>query len=264
MLTAVKNQIKVTTLSIKYALMRQMINKTTFITNILFMILNNASFLIQWVILFSLKDEVGGYGFKQVLMFWGIAAGTYGISRFFFYKSFSLSDIINEGKLDSYLVQPKNVLISIVTSDVSVSALGDIIYGYIMLIIYGITFENFLLYTLLIICGGLIVSNISILLGSLSFWFSKSDALMDTINTLMVNFATYPDGIFKGITKIILYTIVPVGLSTYIPVKALITFDIKSVLIVLGSTALFICLAFIVFYRGLKKYSSSNLMISKI
>ena len=43
----VKNQIKVSFLSIKYALLREMLNKTTFITNILFMILNNASFYIH-------------------------------------------------------------------------------------------------------------------------------------------------------------------------------------------------------------------------
>lgn len=259
-----KNQIKVTFLSIKYACMRQMLNKATFITNILFMILNDASFIVQWIILFSLKENVGGYEFKQVLLFWGIAAGIYGVSRFFFYKAFSLSDIINEGKLDSYLVQPKNVLVSVISSDVSISAIGDLLYGYIILILYGITIENFLLYTFFIVCGGITVANISIITSSLSFWFSKSDAVMDTVNTLMVNFATYPDGIFKGITKIILYTIVPVGLTNYIPVRLLIHFDIKLFLITIATTGFFMGLAFFVFYKGLKKYASSNLMISKI
>ena len=264
MLTAVKNQIKVTFLSIKYACMRQMLNKMTFITNVLFMILNDASFIVQWIVLFSLKENVGGYELKQVLLFWGIAAGIYGISRFFFYKAFSLSDIINEGKLDAYLVQPKNVLISVISSDVSVSAIGDLLYGYIIFLIYGITIENFLLYTFFIICGGMTVANISIITSSLSFWFSKSDAVMDTVNTLMVNFATYPDGIFKGITKIILYTIVPVGLVNYIPVRLLIHFDLKLFFAVIGATLFFMGCAFLIFYKGLKRYSSSNLMISKI
>ena len=58
MLTVVKNQIKVIILSIKYNIMRQMVNKVTFITNILFMILNNASFIIQWIILFNIRDEI--------------------------------------------------------------------------------------------------------------------------------------------------------------------------------------------------------------
>ena len=190
MLMEVKNQVKVAFLSIKYAMMRKMLNKATFITNIIFMILNDASFLIQWIILFSLKDNVGGYEFKQVLLFWGMAAGTFGVSRFFFNKAFSLSDIINEGKLDSYLVQPKNVLISVITSDVDVSAIGDMIYGYLMILLYGINFENFLLYTLFIICGGITVACVSIILASLSFWFAKSDILMDTVNNVIVNFAT--------------------------------------------------------------------------
>jgi ABC-2 type transport system permease protein len=41
-------------------------------------------------------------------------------------------------------------------------------------------------------------------------------------------------------------------------------FDIRGVLMVLGVTILSITLAFVVFYRGLRRYSSSNLMISKI
>ena len=264
MLMEVKNQIKVTFLSIKYSVMRKMLNKTTFITSIVFMILNNASFLIQWFILFSLKDNVGGYEFKQILVVWGMAAGIYGISRFFFYKSFSLSDIINQGKLDAYLVQPKNVLINVITSDVDISAIGDIIYGYLMIFIYGVTIQNFFLFTLFIICGGIMVSAISVILSSLSFWFNKSDVITDTINTLIVNFATYPDGIFKGITKIILYTIVPVGLANYLPVNVLINFNFKLTLVILGITLMFLIFSFFIFNKGLKKYSSSNLMISKI
>ena len=88
MLMVVKNQIKISLLSIKYALMRELLNKVTFFTNIFFMVLNNATFIIQWVILYSLKDNVGGYTFKQVLLLWGIAASTYGVSRFFFKKAF--------------------------------------------------------------------------------------------------------------------------------------------------------------------------------
>ena len=102
MLIEVKKEFKVAFLSIKYSLMREMLNKTTFLTSILFMLLNNASFIIQWVVLYSIKDSVGGYTFKQVLLLWGLAAGTYGFSRFFFKKAFSLSETINSGGLDTY------------------------------------------------------------------------------------------------------------------------------------------------------------------
>ena len=160
MLTEVKNQFKVTKLSIKYALIREMLNKTTFISSIVFMILNNASFIIQWVVLFSLKENVGGYTLKQVLLLWGLAASTFGFSHFFFKRAYSLSDIINTGKLDSYLVQPKNVLISVITSSIEPSSIGDMLYGFIMLFIYGFTASSFSLFVLFTITGGLIITSI--------------------------------------------------------------------------------------------------------
>lgn len=264
MLMVVKNQLKISWLSIKYALIREMLNKTTFLTNIIFMVLNNASFIVQWIILYSLKDNVGGYTFKQVLLLWGIASGTYGVAHFFFKKAFSLSDTINTGKLDSYLVQPKNVLISAITTDIDTSALGDMIYAYITLFIYGVTLPNFLLFTFFCIIGGIFLTSISIILSSLSFWFSKSDIIADTGNGLMTNFATYPDGIFKGIVKILLFTLIPVGIVNYIPVRVMVNFDLGSFLIVITATIFIVILAFLVFYKGLKKYSSSNLMIAKI
>ena len=264
MLTEVKNQIKISFLSVKYALIREMLNKTTFITNIIFMILNNASFIIQWIILYSLKDNVGGYTLKEVLLLWGIASGTYGFSHFFFKKAYNLSDIINNGKLDSFIVQPKNVLLSTITTDVEPSALGDLVYSYIILFIYGFTLPRFILYTIFIVTGGCIITAIAVVLGSLSFWFNKSDIIADTGNSLMTTFATYPDGIFKGIAKILLFTLIPVGITTYIPVKVITEFNILYFIIIIGITIISIILSFIIFNKGLKKYSSSNLMIAKI
>ncbi len=263
MLMEVKNQLKVTLLSVKYALMREMLNKTTFLTNITFMILNNASFIIQWIVLYSIKDNVGGYTLKQVLLLWGLAAGTFGISRFFFKNAFSLSDTINNGKLDSYLVQPKNVLISAITSNVEASAIGDLIYAYIMLVVFGINIPNFIMFTFFSVMGGFVLTAVAVILGSLSFWFNKTDVIADVGNSLSTNFATYPDGIFKGAARIILYTLIPVGLINYLPIKIITEFNVSLLLIVSVIMIGIILLAFLVFYKGLKRYSSSNLMIAK-
>ena len=165
MLTAVRNQIRISLLTTKYALVREMLNKATFFMNIVFMILNDASFIIQWGILYSIQDGIGGYNLKQVLLLWGLAAGTFGFSRFFFYRAFNLSEIINNEKLDSYLVQPKNVLLSVITSDVSTSALGDIFYAYIMAFIYKCSITNILLFTFFIITGGLILVSLVLVSG---------------------------------------------------------------------------------------------------
>lgn len=260
MLMAVKNQIKVMLLSTKYALQREMLNKVTFISNVLFMILNNASFIVQWIILYSLKEEVGGYTLKQILLLWGFAASTYGFSRFFFKEAFNLTETINTGKLDAYLIQPKNVLISCITSSVEVSSIGDLLYGFIMLIIYGLSLENLILFVICTVLGGLTLASISVIYSSLTFWFGRVEIISNTANSLMTSFATYPDGIFKGAIKILFYTIIPLGFVNYIPIKIMTEFNLIYMLIIIFSTIFFVALAFIIFYRGLRKYSSSNLM----
>ena len=264
MLTEAKNQIKISILSIKYAVMKEMLNKATFISNVLFMILNNASFIVQWIILFSIKDNIAGYDIKQVLLLWGLASGTYGISHFFFKKAYSLYDTINNGKLDAFLVQPKNVLLSAITTDVETSAIGDILYAYIILFIYGCSLPRFLLFTLFIITGGIMLTAITVILSSLSFWLNRSDIITETVISMITHFATYPDGIFKGITKIILYTIIPVGIMNYIPIHILKEFDAKLLLLVIAVTIGLTALAFLIFNKGLKRYSSSNLMSARI
>lgn len=264
MLTEVRKQVRVTRLAIKYALMKEMLNKVTFTTNIVFMLLNNASFIIQWVVLYSLKDNVGGYSFKQVLLLWGLAALTYGFSRFFFKRAFTLSDIITSGKLDAFLVQPKNVLVSAITTDVEASALGDMLYGYIMLCIFGLSIKNIFLFTLFGISGGLILTSVAVIFGSLSFWFNKADMIADTGNGLTTNFATYPEGIFKGSIKILFYTIIPIGFANYLPLSVMSDFNIYNFAYIILFTSVVVALAFLVFERGLRRYSSTNLMSARI
>ena len=264
MLMEVKNQIKVMFLSLKYNIMRQMTNKVTFITNIVFMILNNASFIVQWIILFSLKEEIGGYTIKEVILLWGMAASTFGVAHILFNKAFELSDLIINGKLDTFLVQPKNVFLSVISSETRISALGDLIYGYICLGLYGITIKNLALFTIFSITGAIILTAFASIIGSLSFWIVKGDILADSLNNIMVNFATYPGTIFKNAIRIILYTIIPVGIANYMPVDTILNFNFVNFMYVIVFTIVITLLAFWVFNRGLKRYSSSNLMSSRI
>lgn len=264
MLMEAKNQIKVMFLSLKYNIMKQMTNKVTFITNIVFMILNNASFIIQWLILFSLKEEIGGYTIKEVILLWGIAASVFGIAHILFNKAFELSDLIINGKLDTFLVQPKNVFLSVITSDTSISAIGDLIYGYICLFLYGITINNFILFTIFTITGGIILAAFVSIIGSISFWIVKGDILVDTLNNMMVSFATYPGTIFKNAIRVILYTVIPVGIANYMPVDTIINFSFMNFVYIIAFTIAIVILAFYIFNTGLKRYSSSNLMSSRI
>ena len=260
MSTVVRNQLRVCMLSVKYNLMREMLNKVTFLTNIGFMVVNNATFIIQWVILLRLKEDIGGYGMKEIMLLWGLAASTFGLSRVLFARAFSLPDLIVNGKLDSYLVQPKNVLLGVLTSATNASAVGDLLYGLIVLCVFCFSVRRFFLFLLFTVTGAVIVTAFALLLGSLTFWFVRADAFGDNMINCLISFSTYPDGIFQGTARFLLYNIIPVGMAIYQPIHIMIEFDVRSLLTVLGYTILLSAIAILVFYRGLRRYSSSNLM----
>ncbi len=260
MLMAVKNQIRVCALSVKYNIMREMLNKVTFLTNILFMMLNNATFIIQWIILLRLKDNVGGYTMREIMLLWGLAASSFGLSHILFARVFSLPDLIVSGKLDAYLVQPKNVLLGVMTSGTDTSAIGDFLYGLLIMCIFCFSVKRFFLFLLFTVTGAAIVTAFALLMGSLSFWLIRAEMFGTHMVGSMTSFSTYPDGIFKGVVRFVLYSVIPVGMSIYLPVHIMMDFDRARLFVVLGYTLLLTVVAVTVFYRGLRRYSSSSLM----
>lgn len=244
--------------------MREMLNRVTFLTNIGFMILNNATFIVQWIILFHLKEDIGGYHMSDVMLLWGLAASSYGLSRILFARAFALPGLIINGKLDAYLVQPKNVLLSVITSATNTSAIGDLLYGLLLLCIFCFSPGRLLLFLLFTLTGAVILTSFALLTGSLCFWFVRADAFGDHMVNSAISFATYPDGIFRGAARFLLYNILPVGMAVYHPVHVMVDFDFFALLKVLAYTVLLLAAAIAVFYRGLRRYTSSSLMEARL
>lgn len=239
-----------------------MLNKVSFLSNIIFMIFNNASFLLQWVVLISIKGSIGSFDMNDIFLLWAIASGTYGVSHLFFENAYHLSEIITNGSLDAFLVQPKNVLLSVITSDIKTSALGDLIFAFIMAILYDVRVLP--LFILFCITGGFILTSVSVIFSSLSFWIVRADMIVDNVNSSMLMFSSYPDDIFKGFINVIFYSVLPIGIVNYLPLHILREFNLLYFIVLLVVCILFVSFAYIIFYSGLKRYSSSSLMNARI
>lgn len=255
---------RVCALSVKYNIMREMVNKVTFLTNVGFMVLNNATFLVQWMILLRLRGDVGGYTMREIMLLWGLMAASFGLSHILFARAFSLSDLIIKGKLDSFLVQPKNVLVSVLTSSTDASAIGDFLYGTALVCACKPGVGGFFLFLLFVVTGTVIFTAFAVFLGSLSFWFVRMDMLQNQIVMGIVSFGTYPDGIFKGASRFFLYFIIPVGMAVWHPVHLMVSFDAGMFFTVAGYACVLLAVAVMVFYRGLRRYASGNLMAARL
>jgi ABC-2 type transport system permease protein len=239
--------------------------RTSFVLQVVGMIINNSSFLFFWRVLFNNVQNIKGYTFGDIMVLWGLATSTYGFTYIFLGNVGELSNLIVTGGLDSYLIQPRDVVINSCASRTQMSAWGDFIYGFILFFISGhASIKGLLLFTIFTITGGLIFFSTLLVVNSLSLYFGSIESTKRMIEMFFITFSTYPKGIFGKYLRMMFYSILPIGFVVYMPSEIIGSFDFGKTLIVFGATILYLLIAYGVFYRGLKRYESGNLMEGKI
>ena len=235
--------------------------KISFFMKIIMMILNDAFFVLQWVIIFNVTDKIGNYGFREVMLLWALSAGSYGVAHAFFEGAFNMGHLIYEGKIDVFLTQPKSVLLNLSCSETSVSALGDIIYSFIALMIAGAEWWWYLAIIPVSIISGIIYVGVIACFQTLSFYIKRGSSVADMINLSSTMFSNYPPIIFNTFIKVILFTIIPCGFAAFVPAEYIfLGFNVWWVLAFVGVAVFIVFLAFVLFNKGLRRYNSGNLM----
>ena len=136
MLTGAKNLFKFLKMNIKCNISAALEYKKSFFIQAGFMFINNFFFLIFWFIVFSTNgDNIEGVTMNDILYLWSLPTIAYGIAYFIFGGVYNLGKYLIEGTLDTFLIQPKNVILNVATSSTSFSAFGDLMYGIVLGII---------------------------------------------------------------------------------------------------------------------------------
>ena len=257
----VKNNLKLIFSYLKINVRKEWKYKASFFMQIAMMILNDLFFIIQWYIIFKLVDSIGGYGFNETMMLWAVAAGGYGVSHAFFGGAWNIKDLVYEGKLDVYLTQPKSILLNVCCSQTDISAFGDILYSYIMLIIIGAPWWWYLLMPFVSILAGLIYVSAYVTFVSICFHIKNGDAVAKSVEGTINKAANYPPHIYNFVVKALFFTIIPTFFYTFVPVQYFfLTPNIWWILGSIAVTTLWVIISFVSFKIGLKKYNSGNLM----
>jgi ABC-2 type transport system permease protein len=265
MLMEAKKNLKLIGYYFKFNLSSVMEYRVSFLTQCFGMVLNNSAFIFFWWILFNNVHTIGGYGFRDEMLLWAISSTTFGICFVVFGNVNRITRMVINGELDTYLLQPKDPLINIICSRTVVSAWGDMLYGFVLfLFVNGLSINGIVLFLLFCMIGALIFTAVIVTFHSLSFYTGNTEALAQMVTEFMISFSIYPEGIFNNGVKCILYTIIPAAFMVYIPSSVIHNFSIMKSLLVLGVAAIWVVLAYRLFYKGLKKYESGNLIINKL
>lgn len=225
------------------------------------MIVNNIVWIIFWGMYFGRFPVLNGWTLQDVMMMWAAAAGGFGIMAVFFGNATRLANLVATGQLDVFLAQPKPILLNVLISRMSVSAIGDLLFAIGIFIGFGdLSLLGIVKFTAALMISGLIFIFFCVIAGSLSFWLGNTEGLSFQLFNALLTFATYPTGIFKGLGRIVLFTVIPAGFISSMPVSFIREIDLPFVYGALGMAAVLCAGGILMFYRGLRRYTSGNMI----
>jgi ABC-2 type transport system permease protein len=239
--------------------------RASFIVQVTGMIINDAMWVAFWWIYFSRFQVLqGGWTVADVLGLWAVVAVAFGLSMGFFGNALFIAEIVSQGKLDYYLTLPKNVLLHVLVSRMDITGWGDLIFGTAVFVLFlQPSPERTALFLMLSIFAGVVFLAFNILWQSLAFWLGNAEGLASQMWQALITFATYPDPLFRGLVRGLLFTVLPAAFLSYLPVRLLRELDpwvlLAEVTFAFGALSL----AVFVFYRGLRRYESGNLMVAR-
>jgi viologen exporter family transport system permease protein len=99
-----------------------------------------------------------------------------------------------------------------------------------------------------------------VIAGSLAFWMGSAEAAAFQAQQAVITFSWYPGAMFHGWLRVRLFTAIPAGFISHIPVELLRSFDPTLFMGLIGVAIAGAGLAVGVFRIGLKRYESGNLV----
>jgi ABC-2 type transport system permease protein len=223
------------------------------------MIANNLIFFSIWWIFFRQFNEIAGWQFEDMVTLIAIGTGSYGLMQIFFGGIRNLSKMIVSGDLDPFMTQPKHLLLHIAGSKSFAKGWGHLMTGALIITFGGIaTFHTLPLILVSLLSGCLVFTSINIIAHCLPFWMGSVEGLSKKYCDALFLFALYPTNIYSGLLQVVMFTLIPAGVISYLPVELVRHFSWPQLLLLIGSSIVFLSLAVLIFYTGLKRYESGS------
>lgn len=233
--------------------------RAAFLAQAAFMMLNNLLYYATWWILFDRFEQIRGWRHQDVLALQGLAITAVGLSVACFGGTRHLARTIVEGGLDGLLTQPKNVLAQAIAARSIPSGWGDAATGILFLGLSGYaTLEHLPATALAVVAAMTVATANAVLMHSFSFWLGDVNALARQGWEVVTSLSLYPPTLFEGWLKMALFTLLPAGLVTFLPVELLRNFSLGTAVAVVATSGAYAALTAAAFNRGLRRYASGN------
>jgi ABC-2 type transport system permease protein len=237
-------------------LQESLAKRLAFALQVVAMTLNNLLFFSMWWVLFARFPRIAGYRVADMEALFGVSTIGFGLAVGLCGGSLDLARIISDGELDSLLTQPKSVMLRALASRSMASGWGDVLSGVVLLWMSGYQDVPAILLAGVISAIGF-VAGFSVL-QSAAFWLGRIDGVAKQLVDLLITFTCYPPEMFGSQLKLLLFTVIPAGVITFLPVELVRHPSWHSAALALIAVSVYGAFAVWLFNRGLRRYESGS------
>ncbi|HWW85338.1 MAG TPA: ABC-2 family transporter protein [Vicinamibacterales bacterium] len=230
-----------------------------FAIQVVFMMLNNFTFFVFWWVLMGRVTTLRGWHIGDIELLFGMVCVAFGLTVTLAGGVRHLGRFIDEGDLDTLLTQPKSVLVYALGVRSQPSGVGDFLSGLMFIVWSGqVTRSSWPLVLAGIIAGAIVLVASGIVFYSLAFWMGKVETVARQMWELLITFSLYPEPLFGGALRLVLFTLLPAGFVGYLPARIVRAPSMANVALLAFGTAAYLVFAVQVFERGLRRYASGS------
>lgn len=249
----------------KMHLYSQMQYKASFIMSFIsqFFVFFGSYFTI--ICLFDSFTNIKGFTKYEVLLTFSIIQLGFSFCETFFRGVDSFDKLISTGSFDKLLLRPRNILLQVFAEEISFVKISRLLQALIVLIItlfkIDVEWNVLKIITLLfmIFSSIIIFLGIFILAASYCFLTIKGLEVRNVFTDGGKHMAQYPIGIFKKGFVFIFTFIIPYGFVNYYPLLYILGKENNNLLVLSPLiTIIYLIPCIWVFYKGIRKYSSTG------
>jgi viologen exporter family transport system permease protein len=230
-----------------------------FVIQVVFMVLNNLTFFVFWWALLQHVTTLRGWRLADIQMLFGIVAAAFGLAVTVAGGVRHVGRFIEDGDLDTLLTQPKSVLVHALGLRSQPSGVGDLISGLIFIAWSAqVTWRTTPIVAVVIVASALILVACGVVFFSLAFWLGRIETVATQLWELLVTFSLYPEPLFGGALRLVLFTALPAGFVGYLPVRIVHEASFANVALLVVAATAYMALASLIFDRGLRRYASGS------
>ena len=217
------------------------------------------------ICLFDKFSNIKGFTLYHVLLTFAIIQFGHAFCETFFRGIDEFDNLIINGEFDRLLLRPKNIFLQVCGYEISFIKFSRLFQSIIVLIIavinINIDWNIYKIITLLF----MLLSSIIIFLGTIilaaayCFYTIKGLEVRNIFTDGCKHMAQYPISIFNKGFRFFFTFIVPFAFVNYYPLLYLLNIKTSKLLIISPMiTIIYLIISILVFYRGVKRYSSTG------